>query len=435
MPKIVKPLTDKEIKNAKYTSKEEFALKKQEFEKNKKLENSNSTEEPKLNNKLSDGKGLYLLIKENGTKVFQFDFTYENKRKTMSFGTYPDISLAEARSLREKAKELLKQNINPILEKKSSISTYDINSFKNISEKWLLRMKNEWVDSTYVKVVNVLENHAYPYIGNKSIKDITRTDILNIIDKMNKKSLFGSAEKLISNFNRIYKFAVTYNYVEHNIVADIDKKNIIVSTRHNHYPAITKEDEIKDLINDIKSFEELFKADFTTIIALKLAPLVALRPYNLCSLEWSEINFEKEYLNIPGSKMKTKKDFVLPLSKQAIDIIKAIKPFSYHKSKYVFPSPTSNLKNINDATINHALKKLGYKDRHCTHGFRSTFSTICHEKVKEHGFSSDIIESCLAHEEQNQVKASYNRSSKMKYFDDKQELMQWWANWLENLTK
>lgn len=140
MPKIVKPLTDKEIKNAKYTSKEEFALKKQEFEKNKKLENSNSTEEPKLNNKLSDGKGLYLLIKENGTKVFQFDFTYENKRKTMSFGTYPDISLAEARSLREKAKELLKQNINPILEKKPSISTYEINSFKNISEKWLLRM-------------------------------------------------------------------------------------------------------------------------------------------------------------------------------------------------------------------------------------------------------------------------------------------------------
>ena len=115
--------------------------------------------------------------------------------------------------------------------------------------------------------------------------------------------------------------------------------------------------------------------------------------------------------------------------------MKSIEPFSAHKSKYVFPSPTSNLKNINDATINHALKKLGYKDRHCTHGFRSTFSTICHEKLKEHGFSSDIIESCLAHEEQNQVKASYNRSSKMKYFEEKKELMQWWADWLDNLVK
>jgi integrase len=250
---------------------------------------------------------------------------------------------------------------------------------------------------------------------------------------MNKKGLFGSAEKLISNINRIYKFAVTYNYIEHNIVADIDKKNIIISTRHNHYPAITNEFEVKELLNDIQSFEDLFKADITTIVALKLAPLVALRPLNLCSLEWSEINFEKEYIDIPANKMKTKKDFILPLSKQAIEILKSIEPFSVHKSKYVFPSPTSNLKNINDATINHALKKLGYKDRHCTHGFRSTFSTITHEKLKEHGFSSDIIESCLAHEEQNQVKASYNRSSKMKYFEEKKYLMQWWADWLYKL--
>ena len=408
MPKVVKPLTDKEIKASKAKEKEY---------------------------KLSDGQSLYLVVKTNGTKFFRYDFTFEKKRKSMSFGIYPDISLAEARSLKDKAKELLKQNINPIVEKNSSNNTDDINTFKNTAEKWLLRMKNDWVDNTFIKVVNVLENHAYPYVGNKAIKDITRTDILNIIDRMNKKGLFGSAEKLISNINRIYKFAVTYNYVEHNIVADIDKKNVIISTRHNHYPAITNEDDVKELINDIQSFEDLFKADITTIIALKLAPLVTLRPFNLCSLEWSEINFEKEYLDVPANKMKTKKDFVMPLSKQAIKILKTIEPFSSHKSKYVFPSPTSNIKNINDATINHALKKLGYKDRHCTHGFRSTFSTITHEKVKEHGFSSDIIESCLAHEEQNQVKASYNRSSKMKYFEEKKELMQWWADWLDNLVK
>ena len=359
MPKVVKPLTDKEIKASKAKEKEY---------------------------KLSDGQSLYLVVKTNGTKFFRYDFTFEKKRKSMSFGIYPDISLAEARSLKDKAKELLKQNINPIVEKNSSNNVDETNIFKNIAEKWLSRMKNDWVDNTFIKVVNVLENHAYPYIGNKSIKDITRTDILNIIDRMNKKGLFGSAEKLISNINRIYKFAVTYNYVEHNIVADIDKKNVIISTRHNHYPAITNEDDVKELINDIQSFEDLFKADITTIIALKLAPLVTLRPFNLCSLEWSEINFEKEYLDVPANKMKTKKDFVMPLSKQAIKILKTIEPFSSHKSKYVFPSPTSNIKNINDATINHALKKLGYKDRHCTHGFRSTFSTITHEKVKEHEF-------------------------------------------------
>jgi Fe-S cluster assembly iron-binding protein IscA len=169
MPKVVKPLTDKEIKASKAKEKEY---------------------------KLSDGQSLYLVVKTNGTKFFRYDFTFEKKRKSMSFGIYPDISLAEARSLKDKAKELLKQNINPIVEKNSSNNVDETNIFKNIAEKWLSRMKNDWVDNTFIKVVNVLENHAYPYIGNKSIKDITRTDILNIIDRMNKKSLFGSAYPL-----------------------------------------------------------------------------------------------------------------------------------------------------------------------------------------------------------------------------------------------
>ncbi|MCT7645390.1 tyrosine-type recombinase/integrase [Aliarcobacter butzleri] len=244
MPKVVKPLTDKEIKASKPKEKEY---------------------------KLSDGQSLYLVVKTNGTKFFRYDFSFENKRKSMSFGVYPEISLSEARILRDKTKELLKQKINPIIDKNLSNINSD-NTFKSISEKWLSKMKNEWEDSTLKKVVNVMENHAYPYIGNKPIENIIRTDILNIIDRMNKKGLFGSAEKLISNINRIYKFAVTYNYVEHNIVADIDKKNVIISTRHNHYPAITNENEVKELINDIQSFEDLFKADITTIVALKLAP-------------------------------------------------------------------------------------------------------------------------------------------------------------------
>ena len=405
MPKVVKPLTDKEIKASKPKEKEY---------------------------KLSDGQSLYLVVKTNGTKFFRFDFTFENKRKSMSFGVYPDTSLSEARTLRDKTKELLKQKINPTIDKNLSNINVD-NTFKSICEKWLSRMKIEWQETTLKKVINLIENHAYPYIGNKPIETIMISDILNIIDRMNQKELFGSTEKLMGNFNRIYKFAVTYNYVKHNIIADIDKKNILISTKDNHYNAITNENETKELIQDIKAFEDLYKADITTIIALNLAPYIALRPFNLCSLQWKEINFEKEYLDIPANKMKTKKDFIMPLSKQAIEILKKIEPFSAHKSKYIFPSPTSNLKCINTATLNHSLMKLGYKNRHCTHGFRSTFSTICHEKVKEHGFNSDVIESCLAHVERNQVKASYNRSSKMKYFEEKKELMQWWADWLDNL--
>ncbi|MGM0520393.1 MAG: tyrosine-type recombinase/integrase [Campylobacterota bacterium] len=212
----------------------------------------------------------------------------------------------------------------------------------------------------------------------------------------------------------------------------MDKK-VLKKTKRVNLPAITTKEDVKQLIADIYSYKDNFRCDISTVYALQLAPYVFLRPYNLRALEWSEVNLKEKYLFIPASKMKTNTDFVLPLSSTAVKIINEIKLYSYEKSIYVFPSPTSNLKPISDATLNHALARLGYKQTHTTHGFRSTFSTIAHENTKEHEQSSDIIEACLAHAERNKIKAAYNRESKFKYFDEKKELMQWWANWLDNL--
>lgn len=163
---------------------------------------------------------------------------------------------------------------------------------------------------------------------------------------------------------------------------------------------------------------------------MQLAPYVFLRPYNLRFLEWSEVDFENKLLDIPAEKMKMKQDFLLPLSSEALKIIEKIKPYSFAKSKYVFPSATSNLKTMSENTLNQALMKMGYKGIMTSHGFRSMFSTIAHEKIEEHGFNSDIIEACLAHTEQNKVKAAYNRTNKMKYFKEKKALIEWWGKWL-----
>ena len=421
MAKIVKPLTDTEIKKAKYTSKKDF-------EELKKVAKQNNKSEPKISNKLSDGQGLYLIIKENGTKFFQFDFVYAEKRKSMSFGVYPDTSLKEARELREKAKEQLSHNINPI-ESKSSNFEVTVN-FKYISEKWFTLMKSEWKPVTYELNEKRLKLHVYPYIGNKDITIIERLDILKIIQKLQEKEHFEIAERILNVIERIYKYAVTYDFVEHNIIADIDKRTVFAKKTVTHLLALTKEEDIKQLMIDIKNYGEIYRADISTVYALNIAPYLALRPYNLRNLEWNEVNLEKEFLDIPALKMKTKKDFILPLSKQAVEILKTIKPYSFEKSIFVFPSPTSNLKPMSDATLNHALMRLGYKDRMTSHGFRAMFSTTAHEKYKEHGFHSDIIESCLAHAETNKIKAAYNRESKMKYYEEKKELMQWWADWL-----
>lgn len=401
MAKIVKPLSDTEIKGAK--AKDKIY-------------------------KLSDGLGLYLVIQTNGTKFFRFDYKFEDKRKSMSFGVYPQTTLKKARELREYNRALLQDNIDPLKAKnqKEHITTY-----KKIALEWLEIMKNEWQPVTYKKVHAVILNNTFD-IWDKDINSITRIDILELIRKCEQKGIIETANRLLSNLNRIWKYAVSYDYANHNIIADIDKKNAVKKNKVINFPAVTKKEDIKALMNDINMFEELYNSDISTVYALKLAPYVFLRPYNLRHLEWSEVNLEDAYIDIEAKKMKTKQNFVLPLSTQALEILNKVKSYSYGASQYVFPSPVTKQKPISDATLNHALQKMGYKDKHTSHGFRAMFSTTAHEHIKEHGFHSDIIESCLAHIETNKVKAAYNRESKMKYFDEKKELVQWYSERLFN---
>ncbi len=186
MPKIIKPLSDREIKSAKPTNKEY---------------------------KLSDGKGLYLVVRKNGNKFFRFDYSLNRKRKTMSFGIYPNISLKEARAKREAAKELIQNGIDPIDDKKHK----DIITFENVANKWLEIMKNDWKSNTYKKVVLALKKNVFPYIGDKDIKEIKRVDILKVIKYMEDRGLIETANRMLNKIERIYKYAVTYNIIEHNI--------------------------------------------------------------------------------------------------------------------------------------------------------------------------------------------------------------------------
>jgi len=401
MARITKPLTDTEISKAKAKDKDYY---------------------------LYDGDGLCLLIKKNNSKLWRFNYKFNEKRKTISFGKYPETKLKEARELKDKAKNSIKNHINPS-ESKSSNFELDI-TFQYISDKWLDLMKNDWTKSNYLKNKGNLNNNAYPFLGNKNIKDITRKDILNLVERMEKRDAIDYAHRLLGVLQRIYKYAVTNEYVEHNIIADIDKQNSLKKRKTINHPAITNINEFTKLLNDIENYGINFKSDISTIYALKLAPFVALRPFNLRSLEWSEVDFDKEILDISSKKMKMDIDFVLPLSKQALKILKEVEQYKTD-SKYVFYSAISNQKHISENTINQALQRMGYKNIHTGHGFRSSFSTNCHENITEHGLSSDIIESCLAHAEQNSVKRAYNRESKYKYIDEKRILMQWWSDFLK----
>lgn len=382
---------------------------------------------------LSDGDGLYFVVRRNGSKFFRLDFRYGGKRLSMSLGTYPKVSLKEAREKKDESKKLLNENINPISEKRIKKSSEYLTLGIVINEWLELRAKSS-SQATITQNRRMLNNFTN-WLGNVAIKDVKRIDIINILEKIQNKGVIETAHRLLSLMNKIYMFAVTKGYIEHNIIADIDKKSVLVPSNKNiHHPAITSPNEIKELLKDINSMEEKYRCDISVIFIFKIIPYVFVRSENIRLMRWKELDLEKGVWEIPQERMKTNVDFVCPLPKQAIELIKQIEPYSRHRSEFVFPSRQRKDIGVSGATLSANLNKLGYQDRHTFHGFRSMFSTIAYEYYKEHGFHSDIIESCLAHKEKNRVKAAYNRESKYKYFEEKKELMQWWADWLDKLV-
>lgn len=406
MPATVKPLTDTEIRKAKPKDKEY---------------------------KLSDGNGLFLLIRKSGNKMWRFDFSYGGKRKSMSFGTYPRVSLKEARESRERAKEQLLKNINPITYKNSQKLEEGIN-LNFIVSKWLDLRKLNSSPATVTQNERILKNVTSP-LGNFALKDIKRVDIISALQVVQKKGNIETAHRLFSLLDKIFKFAVTNEYVERNIIGDIDKSSILVKNSENHLPAITEPNEIKELLKDINTIQEKFKTDISTALILKIVPYVFVRSANIRLMRWKELDLEKGIWTISKKNMKvsTNNDFIFPLPIQAIQILKNVEIYSKNRSEFVFPSPYKNDRGVAGATLSDTLNKLGYKNKHTFHGFRSMFSTVCNDNMKSHGFNSDIIEACLAHKDRNAVRRAYNRESKMKYFDEKKELIQWYANWLDIL--
>ena len=380
---------------------------------------------------LSDGDGLYFVIRKNGSKFFRLDFRYGGKRLSMSLGTYPKTSLKEARDKTIDAKKLLENNINPISIKRLNKITEKI-TLNFVINKWLEIRKLNSSENTYLTNQRILKN-VTDRIGSTTIKDIQRQDYIEIILNIQKKGRIETGLRILSLLFKIYQFAVTNGYVEHNIIVDIDKKSTLLKNKETHLPALTQKEDIKQLLVDIYSIEDRFRSHISTIYIFKLIPYVFVRSENIRLMCWDDLDLEKGFWAIPKEKMKMNVDFVCPLPLQAIKLIKEIEPFTKHRSKFVFPSPQKCDRGVAGATLTETLYKLGYQNKHCFHGFRSMFSTISYELYKEHGFHSDIIEACLAHKEKNRVKASYNRESKFKYFDEKKQLIQWYADWLDNL--
>jgi len=381
--------------------------------------------------KLSDGGGLYLLITKSGGKHWKLKYKFENKEKKLSLGKYPDITLQRVRELREDNKKLIANGINPNelkKEKKEEVKQDEIkleNTFKIIALERLENVKDEISEPHYKRTFNSLRNDVYPYIGDKQLNDIVATDIINVLQIMMKRNIRTSAKQVYSAISKTFKYAVANGKATSNPTSDIDLKEIIGKIQETHYPTITDDTGIKNLLISINEY----KGETSTKYALLMLAHTFVRPSNVRLALWSEIDLKAKQWIIPSKKMKTKDEFIIPLPTQLMELLKEIQAYS-GDSPYLFPSTKSKNTPLSDGALLGAIRRIGYtKEEFTPHGFRAMFSTIAHEKSP---FKYDVIETQLAHSIGNSVSQAYNRA---KYLDERVELMQWWSNYLDEVKR
>jgi integrase len=373
--------------------------------------------------KLADSGGLYLYAVPQGGRRWRFDYRFGSKRKTISFGIYPTISLKRAREMRHEAQRLLAEDLDPSeMRKKSQALSIEkaANSFENIAREWHFKFTPKWTEDHGKVILRRLESNIFPWIGSQPIVDIKASDLLRPLRHVESRGALESAHRIMQYCGQVFRFAIATQRAERDPSADI--KGALQPAQTQHYATLTNPRAVAELMRAI----DCYQGSFITSCGLRLSPYVFVRPGELRQAEWLELNLEKFEWRIPRSKMKAKEQHIVPLSRQAVAILHELHPLT-GSGRYVFPSLRSPSRPMSNNTINAALRRIGYsKDEMTAHGFRSMASTL----LNELGWHQDAIERQLAHAERNSVRSSYNFA---EYLPERRKMMQAWADYLDDL--
>ena len=372
--------------------------------------------------KLSDEKGLYLLVKKAG-KYFRFDYRYAGKRKTLALGVYPNVRLAEAREKRDNARKLLQNDIDPAQYKKETKimqKEQAANSFEAVAREWFTKNKHIWTEGHSRTIIRRLELNIFPWLGTRPVASITAPELLAVLRRIEDRGAIETAHRVKQICGQVFRYTIATGRGDRDPSADL--RGALPPAKPKRMSTITDPKQIGELLRAIDGYE----GHLITKCALRLAPLVFLRPGELRQAEWQEINFEKAEWKIPAEKMKMRIPHITPLSTQSVEILKEIEPLT-GRGRYVFPSLRTTERPMNNNTVLAALRRLGYaKEEMSGHGFRAMASTVLHEQ----GWPSDIIERQLAHAERNSIKAAYNHA---QHLPERRRMMQAWADYLDKL--
>jgi integrase len=375
--------------------------------------------------KLSDAGGLYLQIQPNGSKLWRASYRYAGKQKTLAVGVYPIVGLKDAREMRDEAKRQLANGIDPSAQRRIDKQVAATgNNFKDVAEEVLAKLEKEGRADVTLTKKRWLLDFAYPDFGDRLIAKITTPDLLSVLRKVEARGHYETARRLRSTCGMIFRYAIATGRAERDPSADL--RGVLTSPKVNHRAAIVDPTCIGALLRAIDGYDGLS----ITKAALRLAPLVFVRPGELRHAEWSELDRDGGEWRIPAAKMKMRRPHRVPLSRQALDVLRDLQLIT-GGGRFLFPSVRSTVRPMSENTLNAALRRLGYgTDEMTAHGFRAMASTRLNEMS---GWNPDAIERQLAHQEQDGVRRAYVHAA--EYWPERVKMMQAWADYLDELRE
>jgi len=382
-------------------------------------------EKPKAKDiKLFDGDGLFLLVTTKGGKYWRFKYRFDGKEKLLALGTYPEKSLSDARRGRDDARKQVAAGIDPGEVRKAqkvARSECNANSFEVIAREWHNKFKHTWSEGHAKRVFDRLEGDVFPWQGAKPISEIKPVDILAVLRRVESRGALETAHRVRTICGQVLRYAVATGRADRD--STVDLRGALPPVKVKHHAALTDPKEVSELLRAIEGFQ----GSFIVRCALKLSPMLLVRPGELRKAEWAEIDFNVAQWNIPAEKMKMKMAHIVPLSQQAIEILKDLQPLTGN-GKYLCPCTRSHGRPMSENTINAALRRMGYTTDEMTgHGFRALARTILDEVL---GFRPDFIEHQLAHAVKDPNGRAYNRTA---HLTERKKMMQVWADYLDGL--
>jgi integrase len=369
--------------------------------------------------KLFDKRGLFLLVTPTGGRLWRLRYRIGALEKLISLGAYPDLTLKRAREKRDEARRLIADDIDPSAQRKAQRAAL-LDTFEGVAQEWLALHSKSLSPETLSILGARLNSALYPYLGSRPVAAITAQELLVVIRRIEARGRHETAHRVRALAGRVLRFAVATGRAQHDVAADL--RDALAPVRSRNFASVTDPARVGELMRAIDGYTGYP----VTALALKLAPLVFVRPGELRAAEWSEFDLPNAEWRIPAVRMKMKEPHIVPLARQAITILHELEPLA-RGGRYLFPSLRTRDRPMSENTINAALRRLGYSSEEQTgHGFRSMASTL----LNEQGFPPDVIELQLAHTERNKVRAAYNKAQRLP---ERRKMMQAWADYLDGL--